>query len=380
MLISTIKPNYGDQIFDVTEYGAIADGTTDNSAAFLNAWNAACKIGGSATFLIPRGAFFLGPVSFRGPCTGNQSPRVEIRGTVSAPEDLRRIRAVGWIEFRSLVGLVVGGGGILDGKGAESWDTCHFCRNRPITLRLIKLRHSRVENLTLLNSKGFHMAIHLSNYTDVSHLKILAPGSSPNTDGCHVSGSTFVNITNILVGTGDDCISIGAGSSNISISGVYCSPGHGISIGSLGKYPKEKDVVGVRVRNCTISRALNGVRIKTWAGSRPSAAKDIVFEDIIMKNVSHPIVIDQEYCPSHGCADKPSLVQISDVLFKNIQGTTTKLQGAIFFCSKRVPCKNVRLENISLDYIRDGIRSGAASLCSNMLDTVFGDMKTNPCQ
>lgn len=73
------------------------------------------------------------------------------------------------------------------------------------------------------------------------------------------------------------------------------------SVGSLGKYMNEEDVSGVSVRNCTVSGTTNGVRIKTWPGSPPSQASNFTFEDIIMHNVSNPIIIDQHYCPDHDC-------------------------------------------------------------------------------
>lgn len=75
------------------------------------------------------------------------------------------------------------------------------------------------------------------------------------------------------------------------------------SVGSLGKYQNEADVVGVVVRNCTISNTQNGVRVKTWPGSPESVASNFTFEDIVMINVSNPIIIDQEYCPSGSCED-----------------------------------------------------------------------------
>ena len=70
------------------------------------------------------------------------------------------------------------------------------------------------------------------------------------------------------------------------------------SIGSLGKYQDEKDVVGIIVKNSTLLNTDNGLRIKTWPGSPPSEAKGILFQDIILKNVKNPIIIDQLYCPS----------------------------------------------------------------------------------
>lgn len=66
-------------------------------------------------------------------------------------------------------------------------------------------------------------------------------------------------------------------------------------MGSLGKYPKEKGVSEVLVKNCTIFNATNGARIKTWASPISGVASGIIFEDIVMYNVKNPIIIDQTY-------------------------------------------------------------------------------------
>ncbi|ONK78422.1 uncharacterized protein A4U43_C02F18600 [Asparagus officinalis] len=380
-----IQGIYALQVFDVTKYGAKADGKTDNANAFLNAWGAACEIGSAGKVLVPKGAYYLGPVSFRGPCANNGSPTMEIQGTIVAPEDLNQIKTVGWIEFRSLNGLAVNGGGTLDGKGTEAWKktTCpgsKSCKNLPITLRLIKLSNASITGITLVDSKGFHMAIHMSDHVKAAGLKIIAPQNSPNTDGCHVSGSTFVDISNLFVSTGDDCISVGPGTYNSTISGVTCSPGHGISIGSLGKYPKEKDVLGIKVSNCTIENSQNGVRVKTWAGHQTTVAKDLSFENIIVKNVSNPIIIDQGYCGSKNCPNSPSGVQISNVVFKNIIGNSSEVEAVNLICSPTKPCKNVHLEDIHLDFVKNGIKSGISSVCANIMESVTGNKKPSVCQ
>lgn len=70
---------------------------------------------------------------------------------------------------------------------------------------------------------------------------------------------------------------------------------HGSSIGSLGKRKEETDVNGITVRNCTLIGTSNGARIKTYRASPQLKASSIVFEDLILHNVTNPIIIDQDY-------------------------------------------------------------------------------------
>lgn len=64
--------------------------------------------------------------------------------------------------------------------------------------------------------------------------------------------------------TGDDCVSIQTGCSGVNIQNVDCGPGHGISIGSLGKDNTKACVSNITVSDTKIHDTLTGVRIKTW--------------------------------------------------------------------------------------------------------------------
>ena len=78
------------------------------------------------------------------------------------------------------------------------------------------------------NSQMFHILVDGCHNAMIQGVKVLAPGNSPNTDGIHVQSSSGVSIRNSNIGTGDDCISIGPGNSNLWIEGIACGPGHGI--------------------------------------------------------------------------------------------------------------------------------------------------------
>lgn len=85
-----------------------------------------------------------------------------------------------------------------------------------------------VSGLTSLNSQLYHVVFNGCNNVKVQGVTLSASGNSPNTDGIHVQLSSGVTILNSRIRTGDDCVSIGAGTANLRIENVACGPGHGI--------------------------------------------------------------------------------------------------------------------------------------------------------
>ncbi|XP_077218829.1 exopolygalacturonase-like [Tasmannia lanceolata] len=378
------SPKSGNGIFDVTKYGADPGCSKDSTKAFTDAWTAACSFPGTATWLVPTGTFLVGELKFNGPCANKaQSPAAEIRGTLRAPGSLSSFTSDAWVLFRNLDGLTISGGGMLDGQGAaEAWQktTCHSggkCKFMPVSMRFIGNNNGKIQNINFQNGKAFHLVINNCVGVDVSGVHATAPEDSPNTDGIHISGSTHVHVTNCKIGVGDDCVSIGDGNTDISIEGVTCGPGHGISVGSLGKYARETGVTGVHVKNCTLTGTTNGVRIKTWNGSPTLKASNFTFEDITMNKVSFPIIIDQNYCPGHNCGSKPSAVQISDIIYQNIKGTSFTKLAVNLICSSGAPCQRVQLNNIDLTY-QDASQK-VASMCQNVKPTLSGVQNPPAC-
>ncbi|XP_058078540.1 polygalacturonase-like [Magnolia sinica] len=247
------------------------------------------------------------------------------------------------------------------------------------SMKFTNITNAVIHDIHLLNSKSFHISIFRSQGIQLHNLNIRAPGDSPNTDGIHISSSTNINITISTIDVGDDCVSIGEGSNDIFVSGIFCGPDHGISIGSLGKRAQEKSVIGVLVTNCTLNGTTNGVRIKTWPESPILEASDITFEDIIMDRVSNPIIIDQKYCPVHPCTKKPSRVQISHVRYKNITGTSSSKFAINLKCSVAVPCQEMQFTDINLGPMDPTFK--VMSCCSNVnRGTTSGVQNPPPCQ
>ncbi|PIN08765.1 Galacturan 1,4-alpha-galacturonidase [Handroanthus impetiginosus] len=111
----------GETVFDVTKYGAKPDGRTDNAIEFIQAWSAACNSNGAAKVLIPRGQFVAGEVIFAGPCTAKKPIILEIQGNVLAYSDISAYSNGAWMMIEKVDGVVVTGGGTINGRGREVW-------------------------------------------------------------------------------------------------------------------------------------------------------------------------------------------------------------------------------------------------------------------
>lgn len=121
-------------VFNVTDFGAVADGKTDDSRAFLRAWMKACATPGRPAVVVPGGAsYLLHPLVFRGPCRGYMEVRVA--GVLRAPAGLGAFRGCReWVHFSNVDGLLVTGGGTFDGRGATAWPLNECPRKRDCKL------------------------------------------------------------------------------------------------------------------------------------------------------------------------------------------------------------------------------------------------------
>ncbi|KAF7818182.1 exopolygalacturonase [Senna tora] len=374
-------------IFDVTTFGALSNNDTfDNAQPFMQAWIQACKNSTTpAKVLIPNGVFLTGPTVFGGPCTSPKPIILEVVGTIKATTDPSEYVSPEWVAFEDIDGLVVTGNGTFDGQGSSVWQyndcrTNPNCVNLPSSLQFSRVNNTIVKDITSLNSKQFHYHLHKCYNFSAWNLNITAPKNSPNTDGMHVGSSDEVNVTSSVIGTGDDCISIGQGTTNVYISNITCGPGHGISVGSLGKRPLDKSVSGISVKNCTFIGTTNGARIKTYIGKSPGEAKGIVYEGLIMDNVQNPIVIDQSYGSKKVRQASVSLWKISDVHFRGIKGTTVSNVALSLQCSVVNPCQGVEVADVDLSFSGTQRNTTFVSSCANTPNATFtGTINPPPC-
>ncbi|CAI8617036.1 unnamed protein product [Vicia faba] len=325
----SIRSNVGttNDIYNVMDFGAVGDGKTDDAQAFASAWSKACQAGGMSTLVIPSGkSFLVTKVNFNGPC--NAKILIKFQGQIIAPPKSGWKSEAYLISIEHVNGLTIDGNdqGGVDGDGSTWWD-CKSC-NRPDVLFFNACNDLSVNKLKISNSPRAHVAVTQCNHATFSGISIDSPATSPNTDGFDISFSTYVLIQDSNIKSGDDCVAINGGSSFINVTGVYCGPGHGISVGSLGLKRSDDRVSNVHVRNCTLTGTQNGARIKTAAGGS-GYAKNITYEQIILQNVRNPIFIDQAY---NNRLDDTSIM-VSSVTYRGFTGTSSCVFSINLNCS-----------------------------------------------
>ncbi|RAL48261.1 hypothetical protein DM860_005685 [Cuscuta australis] len=368
-------------LINVVSLGAKRDGRTDASQAFRHAWSAACGSRDPVTIYVPDGTFFVRQGRFAGPCR-NTKIEFRIRGTLVAPSDYDVIGSAGsWLAFEQVDGVSVHGGK-LSGQGAAIWACKRSgknCPNGATNLSFTKAKNILVSGVTSQNSQMFHLVINGCHNVTLQHIRIAAPAASPNTDGIHVQFSSAVTLRHSAIATGDDCISIGPGTANLSMQNLTCGPGHGISIGSLGREKREEGVENITLEGGTLKDTQNGVRIKAWGKPSNGFVKSVVFKDLTMVNVLNPILIDQNYCPRHhNCPRQASGVRISDVTYEDIKGTSASEVAVKFECSKVKPCKGITMKDVKLSFKESGGGNARAS-CAYAAGMAVGLIQPSSC-
>jgi polygalacturonase len=207
------------------------------------------------------------------------------------------------------------GDGTIDGRGGEKmlgseyswWDLAQQARDGggQQVPRLIVANDSdsfTLYRITLKNSPNFHVSYNGGNGFTVWGVKIDSPhrvadSAHPlarNTDGIDPgNGTKNVTITHSFIRAGDDNVAIKGGpggATNMTISHDHFYWGHGMSIGS----ETNGGVSKIRVFDLSLDGTDAGIRIKS-NGSRGGLTRDVVYDDLCIRNSPNPITLDTAY-------------------------------------------------------------------------------------
>ncbi|KAJ5684860.1 uncharacterized protein N7477_001205 [Penicillium maclennaniae] len=256
---------------------------------------------------------------------------------------------------------------------------------RPILFLTDNATRVSVEGITQLNSPcwtNFFVRTNDISFDDVfiNAYSTNASALPKNTDGFDSLNVNGLTVTNTRVDIGDDCFSPKPNTTNIFVQNLWCNNTHGVSMGSIGQYSGVQDIIeNAYIENVTLLNGQNGARLKAWAGQDVGYGRinNITYRNIRIENTDHPVVLDQCYFDVNAteCAAYPSQVNVTNIVFDNIYGTSSGAQGKVVVdltCSPNAVCSGIHLSQINLT-------SPAGSPAEIICDGIQGDIGVS-CQ
>ena len=348
--VNPALPTIPDHTFTLTDFGAVGDGKTLNTAAFKSAIKKVQQSGGGR-LVIPKGTFRTLPFTL---CS-NLDLHLENGAIIQAPDNFADYGIPDPITLKTqadvrdqvhipaplisgndLHDVAITGDGVIDGNGALWWAWAQrparaqpgrlvYPRQKMVVITGCERLH--IEGVTFRNSPMFHLVP--TRVTDllIEKAKFEAPWGAPNTDAMDPGDCTNMVIRDCDIDVGDDDVAIKSGGRHLLIEDCRVKHGHGISIGS-GTVDGISDML---VRRCSFDGADNGIRIKSMRGAG-GLVQGVRYTDITMKNVGNAIVLDLLYTDANRPdfkGDPNKVPKIQDVLIDNVTVESAKNAGKI---------------------------------------------------
>jgi polygalacturonase len=354
----------------ITDFGAVADGATVNTAAIQKTIEHVAAQGGG-TVVVPAGVFVSGALFLK--------PKVNLhleRGAVlRCSTDLKhfpagRTRIEGHfapnfnpalINANGCDGLRISGAGTFDGVGRPIWDMFWKLRNaapdphnfKNIGIpraRLALIERSRgvtIEGITFKDSQFWNLHLYRCQLVTVRNARFVVPDEyqlAPSSDGIDLDSCQQVLVDGCYFSVTDDCIAAKGSKGPLAMEDKDSPP-----------------VVDIRVRNCEFRRGHHMLAL----GSEATLVRDVLIEDcrVTGKVDSLAVFKLRPDTPQH----------YENIHFRNI--TVDSSGGQIvtiqpwtqYFDLKGAPPPKSIVRNISLVGIRGRLKA-------------FGTIKPNPGQ
>jgi hypothetical protein len=354
-------------VVNITTYGAVGDGSTDNTTAIQNAINAAAGASGGGTVEVPApGVFLSGPLTL-----GSQ---VNLQIDTNATLEMLPMSAFTaypngttyFIYANNITDVEISGSGTIDGQGAAWWSP--LASARPYMVYFDKVNRVLIQNVTLQNPPEMHIVFKSAdgNITITNITINTTASNAKNTDGIDLVGTNCL-VQHCTINAGDDNIALGSSSSSaftsdVTITNCTFGVGHGVSIGGN----TAGGVSNLTVINCTFNNTQYGIRMKSDdATSSPGAggiAQNLYYYNLGMTNLTYgPIVIYSYYneygtpigiSPSTAAGQSVGSTNIPiwrNIVISNL--TATVASGGIagiIWGRKEVPATNIIMSDVNI--------------------------------
>jgi polygalacturonase len=410
-----VPPAFPNRLFEITRFGATANGSGLATRAFRDAI-AACHAAGGGRVVVPPGRFETGPIVL----TSNVELHVSPGATVAFTRDpdaylpvvLTRYEGVELMNYSPFIyayeaeNIAITGGGTLDGQaGPEhwwSWRDRAVGRDgarsrlfdmgargvpiaervfgagsdmRPVFVQPYRCTNVLIDGVTIVNSPMWELNPVLCSNVTVRGVTVRSHG--PNNDGCDPESCRDVLIERCTFDTGDDCIALKSGRNadgrrlNVPIENVIVRDcdmrdGHGgVVIGSeISGGARNIFAERCRMDSPRLDRVL---RFKTNA-ERGGVIERVAMRSITVGQVAEAIVAaDFYYEEGDTGAFTPVLRDV------DVRDVTSKKSKYAFLLKgyARSPISGVRVSDCTFD----GVAS--ADVLQHVRDVVLTNVRVN---
>ena len=409
ILKETVVPKFKSKVFNIQNYGAVANDSISDATAFKKAISA-CSSNGGGIVLVPAGKYLTAAIHLEDNVNLHLEKNSEILFSTN-PSDYPMVHTsfegTELMNYSPLIyaykkkNVAVSGQGLLNGQANNTnwWWWCgkeeygwapgkpsqngernrlnlvemaeklvpveqrvfgegHYLR--PNFIEFFDCKNVLLQGVKIVNAPFW--VVHPIKSVNVTVDGITVESHGPNNDGCDPEYSKNVVIKNCTFNTGDDCIAIKAGrdgdgrrvgikSENIVVQNCKMIDGHGgVVIGS----EISAGVRNVFVENCVMDSPNldRAIRIKTNS-NRGGLIENIFVRNLKVGQVKEAVLKLNMFYEVYGAKPGNFIPQIQNVFLENI---TVKDGGQYAILAKGYessPIKNVVLKNVKIEKVKE---------------------------
>jgi len=347
-------------MYNIQAYGAIPDGVTLCSAAIQAAIDA-CAAAGGGRVTVPAGTYKTGTIWLR----SGVELHLEFGATLFASENLDDYNDIDaypqnfgcaveeWVGKHLIIAhevenVAITGLGTVNGNcnvfvnyvdvpPRYTWRSGMIhCKDmeklRPGQLiAFIECRHVTVQDITVRNSPCWSLFFHGCEYVQVRGYKAFNPINMMNTDGIDIDSCRYVTVSDCIIRTGDDGITLRCDEKKLKNKDIHCE--------------------FVVITNCVIRTGVNAIRIGVGTGH----IRHVQISNITIERCHNIAEFNTAYM-TYGCAN------IEDIHISGITAIDT--DRAICIYAKN----NAYVRDVSIESIR------STSTCMNYIDGSGGSL------
>jgi glycosyl hydrolase family 28 len=318
----------GARVYNVRDFGAKGDGTTLDTAAVQSAIDA-CAGDNGGTVLVPAGNFVVGTLELKSNVTLHLAAQGRLLGS-GAAEHYKAGNGIPpgngnvvLISAANAENVTIEGPGTIDGNGAKFFtgrgdntgpgqNSAEGYFQRPHLMVFYRCKNLLIRDV-FLTASAYHCArilqcqrVRLDGVRIYNRVNL-------NNDGFHINSSEYVHIANCDVVCQDDACALFG--SNKFVTVTNCAFSTRWSVFRFGGGQAEN----ITISNCVIYDTY-GCPIKMRCGAR-SRFENIMFSNLVLKNVTGPISIGLDSSRGAAGAAQPVKGVVRNIAFNGIRAT-----------------------------------------------------------